>query len=450
MMTTRHPRNTMTLFLILAVALALSGCAGNAMYRTDYALCHYEKRGDCPTGALQEYDPSGDHAYRLGIVEYDDQGQLRNPDQMAAVLDDYRNIAGSTDILLVTFVHGWHHNAKPEDNNILSFRQLLGQISRIEKTASEQQSRARRQVLGVYIGWRGESIDIPLVNDLTFWERKNTAHKVGQVGIAELLLKLEEIVNVKAGQEEENPPPAYSRMVVIGHSFGGAVVFTSLQNILTDRFVNSRRGKTFQGDADGFGDLVVLLNPAFEAMRFSALYDLSQASCRRYFQTQLPKLAILTSETDYATKVAFKLGRTFSTLFETHDTLHRHYCSAPGKAGEQPMDVAEGEADRTAIGHYLPYQTHQLKPADKAGMRLKDYRIAQVQTAWSAQQYGASLDFEGSRLVSLGRTDPRNPYLNIRVDKHLMNGHNDIWGDAVVSFLRDLIVISTTPVNRRE
>ncbi len=36
---------------------------------------------------------------------------------------------------------------------------------------------------------------MPYLNAVTFWDRKNTAHDVGQLGVTELLLKLEEIVN---------------------------------------------------------------------------------------------------------------------------------------------------------------------------------------------------------------------------------------------------------------
>jgi hypothetical protein len=36
--------------------------------------------------------------------------------------------------------------------------------------------------------------------------------------------------------------------------------------------------------------------------------------------------------------------------------------------------------------------------------------------------------------------------MNIAVDKDLMDGHNDIWGDEVLGFISELITVSTTPV----
>ena len=443
-MTKHHlSRNILSLTLVLLLA----ACSSNEIYRGDYKTCTYKAAGDCVKNALQVHAPDEQGEYRLGFVEYDDQGQLRDREQMDAVLDEYQRIASSDDVLLITFVHGWHHSAKPEDGNIVSFRKLLTEVSNMEAIGSAQQSRKKRKVLGLYVGWRGDSIDIPYVNNVTFWDRKNTAHNVGQQGVTEVLLKLEEIVNVKAGIEEENPPPMTSRLVVIGHSFGGAVVYSSLQKILADRFIDSRRGKTFRDDAKGFGDLVVLMNPAFEALRFASLYDLSQEGCRGYFATQLPKLAILTSEADYATKYAFSIGRFFSTMFESHVTLDRHYCSKPGKNGVQAMQVSEGTADRNTVGHFVPYLTHQLNPTTEMKERKGDFQIKQLQTIWSTHTNEVPVEFVGSQLESLKRTNPLNPYLNIKVDKKLINDHNDIWRPQVVAFIRDLIIISTTPAN---
>lgn len=102
------------------------------------------------------------------------------------------------------------------------------------------------------------------------------------------------------------------------------------------------------------------------------------------------------------------------------------------------------------IGHYDPYVTHRLEPTDKMVPRAKNYQIAQIQSAWTQQKRAEKLDFVGSSLISLNRTNPLNPYLNIQVSKDLMDGHNDIWGDAILSFMRDFIAISTTPIGTNQ
>jgi hypothetical protein len=429
-------KNYSLFILTLLSVLVFSGCAQNSPFRTDYQSCEYTQSSDCADRAVQHHAPPGE--YYLSFIEFDDQGQLWNREQLHTVLNSYQPIAGAHDVLLVAFIHGWHHNADPKDGNIKKFRQLLSKLSQAESSGG-----TGRKVLGVYIGWRGESITIPVINATTFWDRKNTAHKVGQQGVTEVLLKLEEIVNVKAGMETTKPQPLNSRLVTIGHSFGGAVLYTSLQQILEDRFIDSRKNKTVAGDANGLGDLVVLMNPAIEALRYATLYDISQDYCRSYFPSQLPKLAILTSETDRATGWAFPIGRFFSTFFETHTTLNRHNCMGIGKIN--PIEIAEGQADRNTIGHFEPYLTHRLNPLTAPEKRSTNFNYRFLQNLWSQQMMSGSFAFENTELVHLGKTVPNNPYLNIQVDQHLIAGHNDIWHDDIVSFLRDLIMISTTP-----
>jgi hypothetical protein len=440
--------------LLTTTVIFLSGCVYDEIIRRDFSeTCIYQKEGNCDKNAIQRYHPDNKDEYYLGFVEFDDQGQMRDRAQLESVLKQFNPIGGTNGVLLVSFVHGWHHGAGLNDRDITEFRKLLTWISRIESNTMGDKART---VLGVYVAWRGDSIKIPYVNDITFWDRKKTAQEVGGNGVSEVFIKLEEIVNVSNGMREgsDNLP---SRLVLIGHSFGGAVVYTAIQNILADRYYNSRVGKTFQGDAKGFGDLVVLMNPAFEALRFSTLYDIGQQitingengkDCRNYFSGQVPRLAILTSETDWATGVAFPAGRFFSTIFESHTNLDRFDCKLDAKSGSYKptaLLVKEGAADRTAVGHFEPFITHRLNSVSYRAKRVKSFDYSQLSELWSGQKFSGTLSFESADLVHKGKTHPLNPYLNVYVDEDLMDGHNDIWGKGVASFIRDLIVVSTMP-----
>ena len=418
---------------MLGVLFFITGCASNEIYRTDYTTCTVSSGSQCVEHSLQKYNAQADNEYMLGFVEVDDQGQLRDRAQMKALVDSLYQIAVNDSVLINVFVHGWHHNAAPGDPNIESFKGALARLSKIEHDLSLTKHSASRKVIGVYVGWRGESITIPGIRYLTFWDRKSTAQDVGHLGVTELLLNLEEIANVK----NSLLPPIKSRLVVVGHSFGGAIVFNATAQILASRFIDSQAGKSYVDTAKGFGDLVVLLNPAFEALRYAPSYDLAQARCS-YFDNQVPKLVILTSEADYATKLAFPLGQTFSTFFETHGTIERNDC-------KYPLTLDEGEADRDAVGHYLPLISHTLKPVDTGQtqqMTVASY--ANMKNIWSTQTKGGSTQFGSTVLTHLNKTEPRNPYLNVRVDKELIADHNDVFGGRVMDFLRLLIELSTT------
>ena len=425
------PKKIVSLWM-LSILFIITGCASNEIYRTDYTTCTVSSGSQCVKHSLQKHNANTDSEFMLGFVEIDDQGQLRDRAQMRALIDSLYQIAVNDSILINVFVHGWHHNAAPGDPNIESFKNALARLSKIEHDLSLTKHTATRKVVGVYVGWRGESITIPGLNYLTFWDRKSTAQEVGHLGVTELLLKLEEIANVKNSLS----PPIKSRLVVVGHSFGGAVVYNATTQILASRFIDSRAGKGYVDTAKGFGDLVVLLNPAFEALSYAPSYDLAQARCS-YFDNQVPRLVILTSEADYATKLAFPAGQTFSTFFETHNTIERNDCKFS-------LTLDEGEADRNAVGHYLPLISHTLKPVDEQTQQMAVANYTNMKNIWSTQTKGGATQFGSTVLTHLNKTEPRNPYLNIRVDKELIADHNDVFGGRVMDFLRLLIELSTT------
>jgi hypothetical protein len=411
-------------WLLLILVHVLSACASNEIYRPQFSACSVSSQENCEAHTIQHLNDASNKEYTLSFIEIDDQGQLRNRAQMEAVINELATTAANESLLINVFVHGWHHNAKPGDENIESFKKSLKRLSEIENSLSKHP----RKVVGVFIGWRGESIDFPGLRYTTFWDRKNTAEKVGLSGMAETLLKLEEIRNVKNSQI----PGLSTRLIIIGHSFGGEEVYAATAQILADRFIDSRSNKNYVDTAKGFGDLVVLLNPAFEAMSYAPLYDLAQSRCS-YFPQQQPRLAILTSEADGATRYLFPIGRSFSTLFETTNTIERNYCN-------RPLTYSEGEATRQAIGHFTPFITHELHPAKEA----KAAAFSEVRNVWAQQTPGNPIAFGSTTLTSLGKTTALNPYLNVRVDGALIKDHNDVFRPEIMEFIHMLIVLSAS------
>jgi len=427
--------------IVSSLSILRSACAHNKIYRGELSNCISDSLDNCENHAIAQYFPNTDKEFHLGFIEFDDQGQLRDREQMNVVLDTYSQISGSDDVTVIVFVHGWQHSAAPDDSNVESFKQLLAEVSHTETLASQQDERTKRKVLGVYVGWRGDSLTLPIVKYTSFWERKNTAHKVGLLGVTEVIVKLEEMVHAKATTETSNPKSVKSRIVIMGHSFGGAVVYASLNQVLVERFIG-RRYKKYQKSTEGFGHLVILMNPAFEASRFSTLFDMSQEDCRDYPKDQIPNLVMLTSEADKITRYVFPYVGRGLVFLESYQDLNRQICT---KDGVVKRTINEFEANRTSIGHFEPYQTHKLAPLQDENIRKSDFNSRSLRTAWAGQDFGSQLDFEGVKLTHLGRTHPLNPYLNIYVDGSLIKNHNDIWGKEIMGFLRDMILIGTTP-----
>ena len=397
---------------------------------------------DCESHALQQLPTANGNHYLLGFIEFDDQGQLWDRRQMTDVVGKLAGEAGTKELLMVVFVHGWKHSAAPGDENIETFRKVLGQLSEAESQIAKLTGTSPRAVAGVYLGWRGGSVTVPLLKELTFWERKNTAQKVGHGGVTEVLSRLELI---KQDKESTEPGHSRTRLVVVGHSFGGAVVSTALAQILESRFVQTVGPAGVQSDVAGFADLVVLINPAFEAMQFTPLSDMA-AERGTYFASQLPVVLELTSEADYATRYAFPAGRWLSTRFEK--TRDRTRWNAVTR---QQETIDESAANIAAVGHFPPYRTHRLYPlSDKEPAQVKELStddstrlFIQASADWAHDTPGSKIPFGAVMLERSFTSAGRNPYLLTYVDKRLITDPNHIDDPRIIEFVKQLILIST-------
>lgn len=426
---------------MLLMVLALSACVSHQQYRTDYKSCMAIGE-DCSASAWQKHHNKDGTEYSLAFIEFDDQGLLWHRSQMETVETRIAELASSGDLLMVVFVHGWKHDAAHDDPNIKTFRSALANLASAEGRISTLGGSKPRQLVGVYLGWRGDSISLPVLKQLTFWDRKKTAQQVGHGGVTEVLSRLELIKRTKdvlAGGRSN------TRLIVVGHSFGGAVVFTALGQLLVNRFVHTTGPTGVASDIEGFGDLVVLINPAFEALLFTPLSDLSIGR-GSYFASQLPRIAVLTGEADDATRTAFPIGRWFSTVLE-HDTLMHRRNAVTGE-----VEVIDGgAAARTAVGHFEPYRTHRLLPLDQRQdeeLQVRETEKAvssflRTSRAWRDDSPGSRIEFSTSVLVRSDDSAGRNPYLVVYVDGDIIRHHNDINSARLIQFVEDLILISS-------
>ena len=171
--------------------------------------------------------------FSMNFVEVDEQGILASRAQAEAALANAAKEEADGSYVVV-FVHGWHHNASSEDGNVKSFYDALALVSLWNP---------KRRIKGIYIGWRGDSVPVPGLRYLTFWDRKNTSDEVGRGGLLEFLLRLER--SVKRGTSERN------RLVVVAHSFGASVTFNALAHLYMQRFLDgvhsNENGPRFRG-----------------------------------------------------------------------------------------------------------------------------------------------------------------------------------------------------------
>ena len=445
-----HAPRLCQIALTLALLLLAAGCTRLQQYRTNY---HPSDTALTPADAQAstlEVTPN----YVLGLVEFDDQGWLWDRRQMTTVLDRFMVEDHTNGLLMVVFVHGWKHNASFEDENVKMFRANLAEFAEMERQLNQEGGRKPRRVAGVYVGWRGLSNKAWLLRQLTFWDRKNTAQEVGRGGVTELYSRLEDLRNNSRVLHRREAQRTPTQLIIVGHSFGGALTYSALAPLLVERAVQTSPVNDAVGAIRGFGDLVVLVNPAFEAARFQVLYSLA-TNQTWYLTNQSVNLAVFTSKTDDATRVAFPLGRCASTAWEKH------------------RDSSQKKANLSAIGHFGPFTTHDLvpftnqAPAATAQAGAKPKRSPRVQsTNYTGQNTVAasvaqvkslkrqigqhqemtvhempdrSYQFSAAKLVPRGNHIPHLPVMNVSVDTSIIPNHGDIDTQAFLTFLREFV-----------
>tara|TARA_R110001592_G_scaffold129246_7_gene341603 strand:+ start:2083 stop:3960 length:1878 start_codon:yes stop_codon:yes gene_type:complete len=323
--------------------------------------------------------------YLMSFVEFDDQGWFWDRSQMEGLVSHLakrRKENGqqassdgpndAEDFLIITYAHGWRHDARPEDTNVKCFRHLVERFDVIERKLAEfeRPRRRKRTVVGVYVGWRGLSTEGPEGWELaSFWERKSTAERVGHGGVTELLVTLNEL----RGRWNPERARGKTQLIVTGHSFGGKVVYSALSQLLVRRSrqlpVYANRAGFDLETATSFGDLMVLINPAFEGALYEPLFQSAVNRC--YPAWQRPISLIVTSDDDAATRVSFPLGHGLANMFEE---------TRPDGDGLQWDSLSR------TVGHLDRYQTHKLEwvPKKSAGapgtMQEKGTALEKLQT----------------------------------------------------------------------
>ena len=433
---------------LIVFIVALAACTSNEQIRKSYGVCDWTHNpgacGTCDRNSGKDcthvMERAGD--VLLGFVEFDDQGWFWNRGQVdfleqTLAEEVRRQQEGDSDksgFLIFVYAHGWRHNATQCDNNVVCFRQLLRVFDRME--ALEEKP---RHVVGVYLGWRGLSTDgIDPWELASFWDRKNTAERVGSGALTEVLVRLNRF--------RQEYPTNGSHLILSGHSFGGQVMYRALSQFLIANAVGDSNSH-----AKGIGDLIVIVNPAYEGAQYQPLHDIATSRC--YPKQQKPVKLTITSVADSATRTSFLLGRYFSTRLETY----------------RP-DLQQEQTDREAVGHLSKYRTAWLRssqpapvtrdrgacgcpylsPSDINAGLLKNYmREVRAARRRFAKAYPKRFeqkepmrgeDFKENygavELIPNPDYVPNFPYQMIYTDEATIPGHNEIFGEAFIDFLR--------------
>jgi hypothetical protein len=346
--------------------------------------------------------------YDLAVVEFNDEGAYWDATSAKKALDLVAERAAQGNTVVVLYAHGWHHNAADGDSNLQGLRTTLEELvakldqpgyrkSRLKLTESEEV-----RVMGIYIGWRGKSLPMPL-DFLTFWGRKAAAERVGKGDLGKFMTALQ------VTYDQANPPGRlpFLGLLSVGHSFGGQALFKATAQRMRDNLAD-RAG----GPMHGFGDFSLLLNPALEASQYAELHDLQAKStfdCR-----QTPVLLTISGDGDWARKWLFPAGRLLT----------------PGNDG--------GERSHRALGEFAGDVTHRLEP-DKDSVPTLGPDDYEDTAGFLARDFTAPIVLGGASLRPAPDVahKPYAPLVVAATSKKIVQGHSGIFTEAFRDFLTD-------------
>lgn len=338
--------------------------------------------------------------FEKAYLEFNESGDMFRPGQKQAILDrldSYRD--QKRPIFLVTYTHGWHHNAslpKPDedefDYNATKFDYIMARYGEHVRRHFELSDDSNTPiVLGVYVGWRGERIKGGLSSVLTLDDRAQTADNIaaneGPGGLKQALSEFATKITAIHGG---------SRMLVTGHSLGG--------RMLSMMFIKDIAAGN--NHPLGPNTLIFALEPAIGAECFDSVF---KPDVKRLPGTR-PGFIAITSENDTAITKFYSLSTRISIVAPP-------FCSHPPK--------------RQAIGNYSDYITHDLRferVADKQSRSaLVPAEGESVSTIFKPDGTTLLYPLVGSDnttwLLGQGKTFWKYPYFDVDSQKYTLDDY---------------------------
>lgn len=306
--------------------------------------------------------------------------------------------------LVLLYIHGWKHSADRDDSDLYHFDKL---VQRLRKQYAD-----RRRVVGVYIGWNADSGFWPWfepLENLTFWVKKNNADRIAQSAAVTMIVS-------SIGAMVKSDPTRQDEFIAVGHSFGARILYSATAQSLVSAAERAHPGHSHGTYSvfEGVADAVILLNPAFEASRYSTINDFSRND-EHFDRRQPPLLITIASEADRATKYAFPVG--------------------------QYLGLARSSREKHTLGNYNSFQTHRLNKMSREQCS-PDGDVSSFENFYAANLCLRRIPPRVetvTRYSGEGETQQYNPFIVARTDQSIIADHNDIWNSDFRHWLAAII-----------
>jgi hypothetical protein len=355
--------------------------------------------------------------YKLAFIEFGEQGSYQDPHQLGNALSLIRETANP---LIITYVHGWQNNA--ESGDVKSFESLLARLNRAPAIRD-----AGDHVVGIYLSWRGKITDVPVLKELSFWNRKNTAER-----LASNYDVYDAIASISEDARKDHPGKQYT--VLLGHSFGGLIVERSVAHAINAE-IHGRADPSHSMPAD----LMIVVNPASDSILARQMIE---ALYVRHTEGTRPLFVSITSIGDWATGTFFPIGTELASISKRFNDVelpgtkrmeseHTFYTSTPG---HNEMLINHRTVDK-----------HQTVSSPRGLPALEqNLEHNHVADGFWLDAGDHKLDFW--RIEPVGSVDV--PYWDVKVDPSIIKDHGDIWNEKAEAMMAAIFRMANPMINR--
>jgi hypothetical protein len=355
-------------------------------------------------------------SYKLAFIEFGEQGSYQDTSQLKSAIDIIRSTPRP---LVITYVHGWQNNAESAD--VQRFSSLLERLNNAPAIRD-----AGFHVIGVYLGWRGKLTSVPVLKELSFWNRKATAER-----IASNFDCYDAIAAVSEAARQAHGRDQYT--ILLGHSFGGLIVERSVAHA-----INAEMHGHATAERSLPADLMLVVNPASDSIlarqMIAALYSRRTENARPIFVS-------MTSTGDTATGLAFPIGTETASMtkafnnvsvpaaHETSVSERKFYISTPGHNAMLINHVTE-KLPKTISSHDLPALETNLKHNLSGDVFTLD---------------GPNRTLELWQIKRVSEVDV--PYWDVQVDPSIIKNHGDLWNERAEAMMAAIFRIANPRLN---
>jgi hypothetical protein len=356
--------------------------------------------------------------YKVAFVEFGEQGSYQDPTQLQNALALIRD---TPQPLVITYVHGWQNDV--ESGDVQSFQSLLARLNRAPAIRN-----VGFHVVGVYLGWRGKLTPVPILKEISFWNRKATAER-----LASNYDCYDAIASISEEARRKGQGNQYT--VLLGHSFGGLIVERSVAHA-----INAEIHGHAEADRSMPADLVITVNPAADSVlarqMIAALYSRKTEGTR-------PLFVSMTSTGDWATGIVFPIGTGLASVSKGFNQVE-----APGPGNTQ---VSERKFYTSTPGHnemlinHITVDKHETINSPN-GLPALEENLQHNHVGNGFTLDGAKGKLDVWQIKGVGNVDV--PYWDVKVDPSIIKDHGDIWNERAEAMVAAIFRMANPILNR--